>query len=146
MNWKEYLENLEKGLYANEIEYMNLNPKGEIGQNDQLFQVLKYFRKDMTNEDICEILLQDSISHAYMKPDTGAIKRLIKKNLGFEFVKVKATVRELFGCESPLEGESGKVIILMGSQIEIFDADEKKFYGCHAINYANKISGYWRAN
>ena len=123
--------------------YMNLNPKGRIGCDDQMFQILRYFRKNLSDREIMDMILSDQIAHANSKIDAAAAGRLIKKNLRFVYVKFQER-KPLSSRLDEFPHGIGKIIVRFGNTVELFDTDDRKFYGCHAIQLPTKVSGYWR--
>ena len=138
-NYPELCVNTNK----NHFVMMTLNPGGLVSKGDQTFQVLRYFCDNLEDEEIMEYILEEQISHATMAVDASSAGRLIKKLLGFEYVKFEKhpTVQEFFDC---CPSGIGMIVVRIGNRVELFNTDDGKFYGCHEIQYTNKVVGYWR--
>ena len=126
--------------------YLNLNPRKAIGQDDQLFQIIRFFNKERTDKDIVDIITKRKIKSASPFLDARDIANIIEKlwHLRYFTVERKMTTKEFVDLWRSLDTRYlGWVIVRFGKTLELFNTKDCKFYGCHPIEWAKKVSGYW---
>ena len=146
MDWKneKYFKRTEKEIdfyihaSKDKYEYMNLNPTGQVGQGDQLFQIIRKLRPKMSASDIMHMIVTEKIKRGIMRLDVTAYKKIIKEIFSATEKKINGATAQTFEIE---EGEWA--IVRFGTQIELFNIKEKKYYSCHSIGINKKVTGYW---
>ena len=124
----------------NESDYFvfwNNNPHGMKGYSDQLFQIIKAFRPDLTDEDIVRLIIDDLIEHGLALPDSHTLRRLFKKHL--KVTETKESDKLLDFIEK--NRNNGWMIIRMKNQVELFN---QKIYGHYPIDLETPVNGYFK--
>lgn len=123
----------------------NLNPFGKVNQSDDIYQVLKVLRPDLSDRDILEIITKERIRCAEMAIETPAIERIIKQNLP-EYVMTKVNKKHDLKEVADMF-EHGKVIIRMGTNVVVYDADTGDFYtGIKELYTRRPVTAYWEVS
>lgn len=117
--------------------YINTNSKCSFGQDDQGIQIVQILFPKIPREDIVRDYVGDKIKYGIMRPDASFDVRFIKKYVNLKKVD-KPILAE--GCFLQDWGNVTWVIVRMGSQVELYNAKERKFYGCHVIRSNQKVS------
>lgn len=124
------------------FETTNLNPCGKNSDFDGVFQVLKVLRPDLSSKEILLIIANEKIRRAEMLLDAGAIDKIFKENIaGYKPEKInkKYTLLELVDmCPS------GRMIVRMGKDVVLYDADSGEMFSGNRELYAGRpVSAYW---
>lgn len=84
-------------------EACSVNPKGLAGREDQIFQIIKLIRPELSDSDVVDAIVQEMIDRALMPLDDKAAGRLYKRILGYRFVKFPArlTIQEFLSEDFP---------------------------------------------
>jgi len=126
------------------FKFENLNPHGKIGRFDHFMQMVKRHFPETTYEEICDIIVEDKISHAFSEIDEAAAKRILKKHFGCIYKKLdeRPYVTEVDSID--FDTTERYVMLLCSSAYCItYDTQEKKFIGAHLLNKGFGIHGYW---
>ena len=121
---------------------INLNPFGKVSQSDDIYQVLKVLRPDLSDREILGIITEERIRRAEMAIGTSAIERIIRQNLpDYVMTKVgkKHDLKEVVDMF-----DHGRIIIRMGTNVVVYDADTGDIYtGIKELYTMRPVTAYW---
>lgn len=131
------------------FQRMCLNPKNLDNQNDQLFQILKFLRKDLSSKEIISLITEYCCSKGVMRMDSSQILSFLNQYLPFPYIGLKYGQYKAYDFAKNdylrfKKDDTEWLVVKMGRQIELFSMKTGKFYGSHMINEYAKISGFWK--
>ena len=133
---------------SNIFVHYNLNPHNIDNQDDQVFQIVRFFKKDFTNKDVMQLITDYRCTHGIMRMNSADVYTFLNKELGFPYEKYdyRTMTVEKFLIDGYKKIKAKKwIIVKMGRRVELFSVRNGKFYGSHRMNLKDTISGYWIA-